>query len=246
MLLNCGGNSCALYYDGNVSCNGGAGGNYHIEMINNVANCVENTRACSAFDIDVAFGEWTCSKSSQTGNAVWNSAENAWDTYACKCSVADKDIGMDAANSPVNCKEANALYNVAAADRYRTIRMDGSVYYTPERVYCARCYPGYLPVIDVSPDSYGVYLRPAGNGGNWGARVCTQEVQRPYYADGCVIDFSKSTGQAAIETPICRKSCPPGHETNVNGATSASQCISAGNVYEDATGTFTLGTVLCQ
>ena len=235
--LNCGESECNIYYDGRVNCNGGTG-DYHLEVINSVATCIENTRACSVFDIDVAYGAWTCSKNSQTGSAQWTPSEDAWDTSGCGCNVVNKDIDMDIANTVVKCKKANAVYYVTDANKYATKKVSDYVHYSTERQWCAQCYPGYLPTTTNSPDSYGIYFRP-NNNGNWGVASCATQVTVPDYAPGCTINFGLATGDDVMAD--CRGICPTGFETEANGATSISDCVSQyTETYEDSTGTFVL------
>ena len=201
-------------------------------------SCYSNTRACSVFDIDVAYGAWTCSKNSQTGSAQWTPSEDAWDTSGCGCNVVNKDIDMDIANTVVKCKKANAVYYVADSDKYATKKVSDYVHYSTKRRWCAKCYPGYLPVTDGSPDSYGIYLRP-NNNDNWGVASCATQVIVPDYAPGCTINFGLATGDDVMAE--CRGICPTGFETEANGATSISDCVSQyTETYEDSTGTFVL------
>lgn len=206
--------------------------------------CYSDIRACKEFDIDMAFGNWSCSKTSQTGNAHWYPPENAWSTNRCECKVTDKNINMDNANTTIKCAKANAEYIVLEENRYKTKTVNDSVFYTSLRRYCSECYPGYLPTIVSSPDSYGVYTRPSGNG-NWGAYACATMVSAPHYADGCDINFALQSSNAAINE--CKKQCDISLTIITNGATSDAACVPDGlQEYSDDTGTFTLGTDKCQ
>lgn len=206
--------------------------------------CFENTVPCSVFDIDAAYGAWTCDKGAQSNDAYWKPAPtNAWDTSGCKCNVVDKDIDIDAGDTVIKCKKANAVYYVADVDRYRTKKVSDNVHYTPERRYCAECYPGKIPNVIVA-QSDGIWNRPD-NTGNWGAWRCGQDVYKPQYADGCIIDFSIPNWEAAIGSENCVKTCPTGFETEENGATSVGDCVSQySETYEDSTGTFVLTSPL--
>ena len=205
----------------------------HIEM----AACYANTISCNAFDIDVFNGAWSCNQQSQTGTAQWVPAQNAWDTLDCACSVVNKDIGVNAGNTVVNCKKANAIYYVALADRYRTRKLSEHVYYSIERSWCAQCYPGYLPN-PVAGQSDGIGARPDDNG-NWGVWQCDIQVTQPDYADGCVIKFNLPTGADAYDD--CRKECPTGFETDEPGAESITDCVAKYTPeFEDQTGRFVL------
>jgi len=243
---NCNGVSGCTKYE---ACNSATGNvwpdlssNCHLEN----GTCYGNTRACKEFTLETENNDIDCQKASQQGHATWEPDVSAWDTSDCYCKIEHGVIGTGPFGIPFWCDDMNANYVVSPANMYRTTLVSANIIYTMERVYCAKCHPGYLPFISVSPNDDGIELRPGGISGDWGVGVCAQEVPVPYYADGCVIDFSQSTGQAAIEAPSCRKSCPSGHGTNVNGATSMSQCVSTGEIYEDSTGTFILGSDLCQ
>jgi hypothetical protein len=173
------------------------------------------------------------------GNAQWEFSQNAWDTGGCTCSIVDKDIEMDAGNTIIKCKKANADYYVANADKYRTKKVSDNVFYSTQRRWCAQCYPGYLPITANSPDSYGIYLRP-GNG-NWGVASCAAQVAIPDYAPGCTINFDLPTGDDVMAD--CRLPCPLGSATESDGAQSIEECIpDYSQTYEDGTGWFVLGS----
>ena len=235
------GSGCGVYsvcniQNGNIVFASYIDGACHIE---NGDECQPNTVLCSIFPIDHFDVGWNCEQSEQTGNAEWVSAQGAWDTNNCKCSVGNKDIAM----ADVNCQNANADFYVKEADRYRTSSVKDCVNYSFSRKYCSKCYPGYLPFIEVSPND-GIILRPASNG-NWGTYKCQNMVPAPYYADGCDINFSLSSGTDAQNA--CKKSCPSYMETVENGAKDESDCLPKGSQsYEDGSGSFRLGTNMCQ
>ena len=134
---------------------------------------------------------------------------------------------------------------MAEANRYKTTGINEHVRYSFERQFCRQCAPGYLPDIVTSP-SGGLILRPAGISGNWGTWRCISLVQAPYYADGCVIDFTKETGELAVNDPACSRPCQLGFATTEDGATSAAACeFDPSAVYHDATGDFTIGNMTC-
>lgn len=229
--------------------NNGASGTYwassgvcHVEG----STCYANERACSLFDVSADYGQWSCQKSHQTGNARWRPGENAWDTSDCQCSMTNMNIDTTLGTT-VKCQNANATYRVTDAYKYRTATVTDSVYYIPARRYCAQCYPGYIPHT-VSPFStwydggeiHSLIQYPNGVGGLYGVVVCDNLVPAPYYADGCVIDWTKSSGPAAQNA--CKMSCDAGMETIENGATGANYCGPGGTTYTDATGTFRIGS----
>ena len=197
--------------------------------------CYSNTRDCKDFPISADFGPWSCTKPAQTGPAQWNDTQNAWDTYNCACQVVNKDIDMYVADG-VKCKKANAVYHVTDEDRYKTKKIDEQVHYSLERSWCAKCYPGYLPSLVTAQSDDGIWARPDNNG-NWGVVACPGQVTKPdYYAPGCTIDFNKDTD---VVMASCRKECPTGFVTEIDGATQIGQCKSdGGTTYEDGTGYF--------
>lgn len=205
--------------------------------------CYENEVNCSAFVIDEAFGAWTCAKENQSGQATWDYTNEAWDTSACTCSVTNKNIDMDVANTVVKCENANASYVVGTADVYKTKKLTDSVLYTLERQYCLKCYSGYLPFVESSPYE-GIYISPTGVNSSYGVRVCKNLVSAPYYAPGCTIPYPLNSSSMP---DVCRVSCPDRMETIVNGATDDSYCLPKGApVYEDNSGSFRLGTESCN
>ncbi|MBQ6736442.1 MAG: hypothetical protein IJQ90_03055 [Alphaproteobacteria bacterium] len=244
-LMECpAGSGCAVY----AVCNVTTGEIVHQSFVYGQCHtegdtCYENETDCSSFEMSVDHGAWTCSKSSQTGRAYWFETENAWNTSECRCSVTNKNIDMDIANTVVKCEEANASYSVASADVYRTKKITDSVYYTAERQYCTKCYPGYLPYVETSPLD-GLIIAPAGVNSAYGVRVCKNMVSKPYYTPGCDINYPLNNPGSHM----CREDCPDNMETVENGATSESDCLPRGVLYEDETGFFKLGTnaSLCE
>lgn len=214
--------------------------NCHLEN----STCYVNTRNCSNFAIDVSYDAFTCDQNAQTGQAQWNTAHQAWDTVNCTCRVTDRDVRQtnSVPAEMVYCRKFNAWYYVSAENRYWTSSVNDSVLYSQERSWCAQCYEGKLPAPE-SAQLYGAWQRPDNNG-TWGAWRCNQDVAQPYYADGCVIDFGLSSGSAAVSA--CQMSCPGGMTITEDGATGISQCVPTGLVYEDATGTFVIGSDLCH
>lgn len=204
--------------------------------------CYENEVDCSVFNIDVIYGKWTCAKADQTGRAYWFQSENAWNTSGCRCAVTNKNIDIDAGNTVTKCEKANASYVVVAENMYSTKKLTDSVYYTPERQYCSKCYPGYLPYIDISPLD-GVFIAPAGVTSSYGVRRCPFPVSAPYYAS-CQIEYPLDNPG----TNMCREECPDGLTIYENGATSVNDCVPTGATYTDSTGSFRLGpdSSLCQ
>lgn len=210
------------------------------------STCYANERACNLFDVSADYGQWSCQKSHQTGNAQWTPSKNAWDTSDCQCSMTNMNIDTTLGTT-VKCQNANATYRVADAYKYNTKKVTDPVYYIPARRYCAQCYPGYVPH-SVNPfsvwqdggETYSLIQYPSGGGGLYGVVACDNLVVAPYYADGCIIDWIKPSGTAAQNA--CKISCDTGMETVENGATDASFCVPAGATYTDATGTFRLGS----
>ncbi|MBO4700955.1 MAG: hypothetical protein J5620_04395 [Alphaproteobacteria bacterium] len=198
-------------------------------------NCYANETDCSSFEISVDYGAWSCDTASQTGRATWDG--NAWDTSLCRCSVTNKDIDMDIANTLVKCKKANAEYFISSAHSHSTTRLTDSIHYTVERQYCTKCYPGYLPYVETSPLD-GLIIAPAGVNSAYGVRVCKNMVSKPYYTPGCDINYPLNNPGSNM----CREDCPDNMETVENGATSENDCLPRGVLYEDATGFFKLGT----
>lgn len=244
--INCGGVTGCTGYELCSMVNGASAG-YFIPYDSNVCHmegsvCYGNTRACSEFDISVDHGEWTCDKGNQTGDATWNPSEDAWDTSLCECSVTDRNIDVDVENTVTKCEKANAKYFVSDYNKFRTTRVTNAVYYTAERKYCSKCYPGYLPFVEPSPDN-GVYLSPVDSSA-YGVRVCKNMVTTPYYTTGCDIIYPLNNNPGAN---MCRLSCPTNMETLVNGAVSQDDCVpDNATVYQDSTGSFKLGTTQCQ
>lgn len=205
-------------------------------------NCYENEVDCSVFDINVLWGEWTCAKANQSGQATWNYTAEAWDTSACTCSVTNKNIDMGLGSSDVTkCKKANAKYVVATENQFSTKKLTDSVYYTLERQYCLQCYPGYLPFIEPSPND-GVIIAPSGVNSAYGVRVCKNMVTAPNYTPGCDIPYPLNN----IGSNMCREDCPENMTIIENGATSVNSCVPTGATYNDSTGSFVLGTTACQ
>ncbi len=213
--------------------------NCHLEN----STCYVNTRNCKDFTNHTENNSLSCPKSSQQGQAQWKSDRNAWDTKGCYCNLLHLVLGNEMWGIPVWCDDLNAEYIVSDANRYVTTRVSADIVYTMERLFCAKCHPGYLPTISQSPGTNGIYSRPDNNG-TWGVAMCSDQVTMPYYADGCVIDFGLSSGSAAVSA--CQMSCPGGMTITEDGATGISQCVPTGQTYEDATGTFVIGSDLCH
>lgn len=240
---NCNGVSGCTRYE---ACNSATGNvwpdlssNCHLEN----GTCYVNTRNCKDFTNHTENNSLGCPKSSQQGQAQWKSDRNAWDTKGCYCNLLHLVLGNEMLGIPVWCDDLNAEYIVSDANRYVTTRVSADIVYTMERLFCAKCHPGYLPTISQSPETNGIYSRPDNNG-TWGVAMCSDQVTMPYYADGCVIDFGLSSGSAAVSA--CQMSCPGGMTITEDGATGISQCVPTGLVYEDATGTFVIGSDLCH
>lgn len=208
------------------------------------SSCYSNTVPCSTFDIDHWAVGWNCDKSAQVNNATWNANKNAWDTKNCTCSVVDRNlVSYGGVSAEHNCIKANADFYVPDANRYLTTSVTGSVYYAFLRQFCRQCAPGYLPTIINSPSS-GVSYRPESTSGNWGTYECKTPVRAPNYADGCEVDFSKPTGNDAVTSSSCTKSCSAGYATQGDGATSENDCeFDTSALFHDATGDFTLGNM---
>ena len=228
------GSGCKMYQTCN-SMNGYLGSNVvsedcHIE--NNV--CYLNTRACSEFSNEIINQGMGCTAVSQLNyQAEWQ--DNKWDAINCKCEVENADTEF-----LFRCKQLNLHASVQPANRY-LFSASSKIRYTLDYMYCGKCYPGYLPDYQNSPYN-GANIRPPNISGNWGVVACLIEVTQPDYADGCVIDFSLSTGLAAQTDPNCRKVCPTGSATDHDGAQSIDDCITDySQRYEDGTGWFVLG-----
>lgn len=206
--------------------------------------CYANTVPCSTFDIGHWAVWWNCDQGAQIGMAEWKT--NTWDTKNCTCSVVDRNLvsydgGVSAEH---NCIKANADFYVPDANRYLTTSVTGSVYYAFLRQFCRQCAPGYLPTIINSPSS-GVSYRPESTSGNWGTYECKTPVRAPNYADGCVIDWTKSTGNAAINA--CEKSCDAGMIIDEDGATGPDWCeVDPSQRFTDNTGMFIIGEGQCS
>ena len=246
VTIECGGVAgCSGYALCNTT--NGASAGYFIPYDSDVCHmegsvCYGNTRACSEFGVLVDYGKWTCDKGDQTGNAKWTPTENAWDTSGCACTVTNKNIDIDDGNTVIKCEKANAEYVVSEENKFSTTRATYPVYYTAKRQYCSKCYPGYLPFVEPSPDN-GVYLSPVDSSA-YGVRVCKNMVTAPYYTTGCDIIYPLNNNPGAN---MCRLSCPANMETLANGATSQGDCVpDNATTYQDSTGTFKLGTTQCQ
>ncbi len=191
-------------------------------------NCYSNTMPCSSFPIGDGC---LCAQSAQTGNARWIPSQQKWNTASCRCDVSDKEMS--------DCKSLNLKYMVKNGDSY-VGTVGAYIKYSIEREYCKECHAGYVLRAVSSPNEDGVYTRP--DNGNWGVITCDIQVRAPYYADGCVINFDLSAGDAAQNA--CRKQCPTGFETKSDGATNVGECQYDGHTtYTDDTGTFYIGSL---
>lgn len=226
------GSGCKKYQSCN-SINGNLGPdvvseNCHIEG----QTCYTNTRACSEFSNEIINQGMGCNAVSQLNyQAEWQ--DNKWDAINCKCEVENADTEF-----LFRCKQLNLHASVQPANRYLS-SASSKIRYTLDYMYCGKCYPGYLPDYQNSPYN-GANIRPSNISGNWGVVACLIEVIQPYYAEGCVIDFSLPTGAEAYND--CRKECPVGSATESDGAQSIDDCITDySQTYEDGTGWFVLG-----
>lgn len=236
------GETCALYY-GNQSgiCQNSTGnqGDYHLELVNNSAVCYSNTQACGDFPnyIETDGTSMSCNAEMQQGQAVWQ--QNAWYTGNCECRVQNaENTGL------LRCERVNMRAYVTRINALVTRSVNNDIVYTLEYMYCAKCHAGYLPNIVTGSNAH--YFRPAGGNGNWGVLACGTKVTVPDYAPGCTINFGLATGDDVMAD--CRGICPTGFETEANGATSISDCVSQYTPeFEDQTGTFVLTSLdSCQ
>ena len=228
----------AITYQASSGCH--IEGSYHV--------CKPNTLPCSEFSIDGQHGNWECQRSQQTGNAEWDISLQKWYVGNCTCGFTDRNIdNMGVGDSIIKCQKASAEYVVWPGTVYED-DIGGGIYYVPTRRYCSKCYPGFLPTIVAASNTWqdnGISITTNYNDGSnnsWGAWKCDVGVTAPYYSDGCVINFSLSTGTAAINDPACKKSCPIGTKTTQNGAISVSACnqLDTDQRFQDDTGIFTI------
>lgn len=203
-------------------------GNCHIEN----DTCYPNTRACRDFSSLVYnFGQVTCL--TQGGSAVWNSGK--WDVSGCSCDVPSVSNNL---NDYFRCTQFGTHVGLYPNQNVQSV--DNSILYMVDRLYCEKCPAGYLPTI-TDASSGDIYARPENTSGNWGVITCDIQVQAPYYADGCVINFNLSMDGMMAE---CRKQCPTGFATEAPGATNVEDCQYDGHTtYTDDTGTFYIGSL---
>ena len=203
-------------------------GDCHLE--NNV--CYSNTRACGDFPnyIETDGTSMSCNAGNQQNQAVWQ--QNACYTGNCECRVQNaENTGL------LRCERVNMRAYVKSSNALVTHSVNADIVYTLEYMYCAKCHAGYLPNIVTGQNAH--YFRPSGGNGTWGVLACGTAVTVPDYAPGCTINFGLATGDDVMAE--CRGICPAGFETEANGATSISDCVSQyTETYEDSTGTFVL------
>lgn len=201
-------------------------------------NCYANEVPCSVFA--TRSDSITCPKANQTGSAVWD--DDHWRVDGCGCSIrhaAFETFDFLGLSLPIWCDDFYATYTVTSANSTVNTVQD-EIVYTITSKYCAKCHPGWLPATVDSPDG-GVFTRPLDISGNWGVVACSTQVTAPNYAYGCVIDFNLATDDMMAE---CRKQCPDGFETEINGATKVEDCLYDGyTTYTDDTGTFYIGSL---
>lgn len=222
-------------------------GNCHMEG----NTCYANTRECKMFYIDRQHGNWECQQSQQTGNAEWDSDLQKWYVGDCTCSFSDRDINsVGIGDDIIKCQKAAAEYIVWPGMVYEN-DVGGAIYYVPTRMYCDKCYPGFLPDIVAASETWqnaGISITTRYNPGTnntWGVWKCKTPVTAPNYADGCVIDWTKPTGNAAINA--CKKSCDAGMIIDEDGATGPDWCeVDPSQRFTDNTGMFIIGEGQCS
>ena len=207
--------------------------------------CYQNALNCKEFNNVTENNMISCSKSGQQGQAEWKPNQETWDTKNCYCNIEHVAIGNEIFGFPWWCDDFNVRLFVSDANRYVTTLVSKDIVYTTERMYCAKCHPGYLPVKVTSPNEEGIYARPDNNAG-WGVAACSTRVTKPKnYAEGCVINFNLPDWESVIAD--CKGVCPEGSSVAFDGATSMDECLPNQAVeYEDATGWFMLGETLCH
>ena len=211
-------------------------GNCHMEG----NTCYANTRACSEFTFSGGF----CGQDFQQGNAVWTNS-NKWNVQGCTCVMENLDIEHFIFNIYIGCKSLYAYNHVADADKF-IADTNSQIKYTVTRAYCARCYPGHIPDIVSSPDENGIIRRPENEPGrSWGTSSCNAVVPAGYYADGCIINWAASNGEAVVNE--CKQQCPLGMVINGAGATGPDWCeVDSSQHFTDNTGRFTIGAGQCS
>ncbi len=218
-------------------------GSCHIEE---VSMCQPNTVSCNTFPIMTTYVYYAVTQNDQTGNATWNGYNSAWDTINCKLNSMNKSVStftVGGQTVPVHCDDLNVVGVVSAAYQFFPRTVFEPVYYNLTRFYCEKCQAGYLPNIQSSPNA-GANLFPEGYDGAYGVLMCDEQVRAPYYAPGCMIPYPLNSSSMP---DVCRVSCPDRMETIVNGATDDSYCLPKGApVYEDDSGSFRLGTEMCN
>ena len=198
--------------------------------------CYSNRRDCSEFATlsDVI----TCPQENQSGIAEWVS--NHWVVDNCVCA-REHDVfttfNLLGTPIPMWCDDFYATYSVSTNSLVNTVQ--DKINYTTTSVYCKKCHEGYLPEIIAGANSNNSFaVRPLGVPGDWGVFRCPTKVGQPHYAPGCTIDFNKDTD---VVMASCRKECPTGFVTEIDGATQIGQCKSDGTTYyEDRTGYFSI------
>jgi len=197
--------------------------------------CYSNQRNCSLF------GEYNLLPVDGTqfsGVAEWVAQGGGykWDVGNCTSRAENKEYAF------TNCDRFSFHGIVRSQNRY-IANVQSKITYTTEWAYCSKCKPGAVLTIMNSPTD-GVVYRPTDIPGNWGGSYCWEPVHAPNYADGCEIDFSKPTGEAAVTSSSCTKSCYAGYATQEDGATSENDCeFDTSALFHDATGDFTLGNM---
>lgn len=197
--------------------------------------CYSNQRNCSLF------GEYNLLPVDGTqfsGVAQWVAQGGGykWDVGNCTSGAENKEYAF------TNCDRFSFHGIVRSQNRY-IANVQSKITYTTEWAYCSKCKPGAVLTIMNSPTD-GVVYRPTDIPGNWGGSYCWEPVQAPNYADGCEIDFSKPTGNDAVTSSSCTKSCSAGYATQEDGATSDNDCeFDTSALFHDATGDFTLGNM---
>ena len=217
--------------------NNGTTGEYVVSDSCHLENgtCYSNQRNCSLF------GEynWLPVDGTQfSGVAEWVAQGGGykWDVGNCTSRAENKEYAF------TNCDRFSFHGIVRSQNRY-IANVDSRVTYTVDWEYCTKCKPGAVLTIMNSPTD-GVVYRPTDIPGNWGGAFCWEPVHAPNYADGCEIDFSKPTGEAAVTSSSCTKSCSAGYATQEDGATSDNDCeFDTSALFHDATGDFTLGNM---
>lgn len=218
------GNDAQYFYDVSVEC--------HLEN----EHCVSNTKSCSEFNyaVDVSGNNGLNTTANpifcqeQTGMAQWDNGQ--WDVSGCLCK----------GSAQIQRYKCVTKYELTAT----SIDSSGEIVYSdvPRYYYCTSCIPGTCPS-DVQQNNNGGRCWSGIDNSNYSVCAC-DDVSANYYSAGYYIppilsDLGMVNG--------CAVSCGDGLTTNgVTGAIGPEQCVPDGTEYQDATGSFTLGTHQCQ